>query len=327
MQLKLVDVTSRVLGAEHAITLANRSNLALALTRQEKYREAEPIQREVNRVQQRVLGPEHPQTLSTMQCLAGSLSGLGKYAEAEEIQRDVYRVRKARDTDHPSTMVSADNLGKYLTEQGKFAEGERIIRETYASAKRVLGAEHPQTLVTANNLASCLLAQAGPSKHLEAAELLQQVIAARRRILGAAHPETVAAISDLHSARCKIKAAQSTSNDSKAATRSAVCVLPAGTRVLMQGLVSKTEYNGKRSRVLSFDESTGRYVVALDDGKELRLRAECLARAGCALPGCSSEEASSVCGRCEAVRYCSRECQQADWTAHKPACARPKPKP
>ncbi len=244
MQRKLVDVTSRVLGAEHAITLANRSNLALALTRQEKYREAEPIQREVNRVQQRVLGPEHP-----------------------------------------------------------------------------------QTLVTANNLAACLLAQADPSKHLEAAELLPQVIAARRRILGAAHPETVAAISDLHSARCKIKAAQSASTDSKAATRSAVCVLPAGTRVLMQGLVSKPEYNGKRSRVLSFDESTGRYVVALDDGKELRLRAECLARAGCALPGCSLQEASSLCGRCEAVRYCSRECQQADWTAHKPACAGPKPKP
>jgi hypothetical protein len=28
-----------------------------------------------------------------------------------------------------------------------------------------------------------------------------------------------------------------------------------------------------------------------------------------------------VCGRCEAVRYCSRECQRADWKAHKPACA------
>jgi hypothetical protein len=27
-----------------------------------------------------------------------------------------------------------------------------------------------------------------------------------------------------------------------------------------------------------------------------------------------------VCARCEAVRYCSRECQRTDWKAHKPVC-------
>ena len=27
-----------------------------------------------------------------------------------------------------------------------------------------------------------------------------------------------------------------------------------------------------------------------------------------------------MCARCEAVRYCSRECQRADWKAHKPVC-------
>ena len=72
--------------------------------------------------------------------------------------------------------------------------------------------------------------------------------------------------------------------------------------------------------MLSFDARTGRYAMALDDGKELSLKAECVARAGCAAVGCASEEASSVCGRCGAVRYCSRECQRTDWKAHKPAC-------
>ena len=60
--------------------------------------------------------------------------------------------------------------------------------------------------------------------------------------------------------------------------------------------------------------------MALDDGRELSLKAECVARAGCAEAGCASEEASSVCARCEAVRYCSRECQRADWRAHKLGC-------
>ena len=60
--------------------------------------------------------------------------------------------------------------------------------------------------------------------------------------------------------------------------------------------------------------------MTLDNGKELSLKAECVARAGCAAAGCASEEASSVCSRCQVVRYCSRECQLADWKAHKPAC-------
>ncbi len=91
-------------------------------------------------------------------------------------------------------------------------------------------------------------------------------------------------------------------------------LLSAGTRVLVQRRVAKPEHNGKRK---SFDARTGRYTVALDDGKELSLKAECVAKAGCAAAGCASEEASSVCGRCEAVRYCSRaECQRTDWKAH-----------
>ena len=54
---------------------------------------------------------------------------------------------------------------------------------------------------------------------------------------------------------------------------------------------------------------------------ELSLKAECVALAECAAAGCASEEASSVCSRCQAVRYCSRECQRTDWMAHKPVCA------
>jgi hypothetical protein len=91
--------------------------------------------------------------------------------------------------------------------------------------------------------------------------------------------------------------------------------------VLVQRLVAKPEYNGQHARVLSFDTRTGRYGVVLDDGKELLLKAECVTQAGCAAAGCASEEASSVCAQCHAVRYCSRECQRADWKAHKPACA------
>ncbi len=46
-----------------------------------------------------------------------------------------------------------------------------------------------------------------------------------------------------------------------------------------------------RTNALSFEVRIGRYAV--EDGKELSRKAECVARAGCTG---ASEEASSVCG-------------------------------
>jgi hypothetical protein len=45
--------------------------------------------------------------------------------------------------------------------------------------------------------------------------------------------------------------------------------------LLLQGLVSKSEYNGKRACVRFFDDQLGRYTVKLDDdGKRIRLKPE-----------------------------------------------------
>jgi hypothetical protein len=52
--------------------------------------------------------------------------------------------------------------------------------------------------------------------------------------------------------------------------------LPNGTRVFIKRLDAKPQHNGKHARVLSFDESSGRYAVALDDGRELLLTAACI---------------------------------------------------
>jgi hypothetical protein len=50
--------------------------------------------------------------------------------------------------------------------------------------------------------------------------------------------------------------------------------LPASWRVLLlQGLVTKSEYNGKRACVCFFDDQAGRYTVKVeDDGRRLRLK-------------------------------------------------------
>jgi hypothetical protein len=155
--------------------------------------------------------------------------------------------------------------------------------------------------------------------------MLHAAFSSLQRVLGPAHPNTLQIASNLEHVRARIRATPPTNAAAPAAAAGAVRSLPAGTRVLVQRLVAKPEHNGKRARVLSFEARTGRYAVALDDGKELSLKAECVARAGCAASGCASEEASSVCSRCEAVRYCSRECQRTDWKAHKPVCTAARP--
>jgi tetratricopeptide (TPR) repeat protein len=318
IQREVLGVRKRVLGAEDPETLTSANNLAMSLSRQGKHAEAERIQREVLEVQKRVLGAEHPSTLTSANNLASSLSGQGKYVEAERIQREVLEVRKrVLGAEHPGTLASANNLALSLSNQGKYVEAERIQREVLEVQKRVLGAEHPGTLTSASNLA---LSLADQGKYVDAEQILLAALASRQRVLGPTHPDTLQTASSLEHVRARIRATPLT-NAAAPAAAGAAGPLPAGTRVLVQRLVAKPEHNGERARVLSFDARTGRYAVSLEeDGKELSLKAECVARAGCAAAGCASEEASSVCSRCRAVRYCSRECQRTDWKAHKPVC-------
>ncbi len=229
--------------------------------------------------------------------------------------------------EHPNTLTGASILATSLSRQGKNAEAERIEREVHEMQKRVLGAEHPRALTSASNQAATWL---GPSQSKASMPRPSRCCMLRlhlQRVLGAAHPDTLAAADNLKHVRAGIRATPAT-NAAALAAAGVARLLPAGTHVLAQPpqrLFAKPEHNGKRARVVSFDARTGRYAVALEDGKELSLKAECMARAGCAAAGCASEEASSVCSRCQAVRYCSRKCQRTDWKAHKPVCTAAQP--
>ena len=70
------------------------NNLALVLSSQGKYEEAQEVNRQTLALMERVLGKEHPYTLTSMNNLASVLSSQGKYEEAEEMHRQALALRE-----------------------------------------------------------------------------------------------------------------------------------------------------------------------------------------------------------------------------------------
>ena len=87
----MLDLRERVLGKEHPNTLLSMGNLALVLSNQGKYQQAEEMNRRTLELRERVLGKEHPDALSSMNNLASVLSNQGKYKQAEEMHRSHLR--------------------------------------------------------------------------------------------------------------------------------------------------------------------------------------------------------------------------------------------
>jgi tetratricopeptide (TPR) repeat protein len=102
-------------------------NIAISLSQQGKYAEAEAMDWQALQLQETVLGKDHPDTLASMNNLAESLRQQGKYAEAEAMHRQALQLKEtALGKDHPDTLMSMKNLALSLGQQGKYAEAKAI---------------------------------------------------------------------------------------------------------------------------------------------------------------------------------------------------------
>jgi tetratricopeptide (TPR) repeat protein len=104
--------------------------LALVLSGQEKYEEAEEVHRQTLKLREKVLGKEHPSTLSSMSNLALVLRDQGNYKEAEEMHRQTLELKeKVFGKEHPSTLSSMSSLALVLSDRGKYEEAEEMQRQ------------------------------------------------------------------------------------------------------------------------------------------------------------------------------------------------------
>jgi tetratricopeptide (TPR) repeat protein len=104
-----------VLSKEHPSTLMSINNLALVLSSQGKYKEAEAMYRQTLALREKVLSKEHPDTLKSVYCLAHLLAKQDLYDEATTLYQracDGYSV-VLRD-DHPTARACQRHYSEML---------------------------------------------------------------------------------------------------------------------------------------------------------------------------------------------------------------------
>ena len=187
--------TCESVGTKHPSTLSSMNNLAVVLSDQGKYEQAEDMSRQALGLRETVLGKEHPSTLTSMNNLASVLSNQGKYEQAEEMHRQALRLSEmVLGKEHPSTLTSMNNLASVLSNQGIYEQAEEMHRQALGLYETVLGEEHPHTLTSMNNLAAVLSRQ---GKYEQAEELYRQALGLRETVLGKEHPDTITTIDSL----------------------------------------------------------------------------------------------------------------------------------
>ena len=81
-----MEMTQKLLGAEHPDTLRSMANIAATYRNQGRWNEAEQLHMEMRK---KLLGAEHPDTLSSITNLAVTYRNQGRWNEAEQLEVQV----------------------------------------------------------------------------------------------------------------------------------------------------------------------------------------------------------------------------------------------
>ena len=195
LEVQLMDIGKKVLGAEHPDTLAIMANLANTYRDQGRWNEAEQLEVKVMDMRKKALGVEHPDTLTIMSNLACTYQDQGRLKEAEQLEVKVMDMRKkVLGAEHPDTLTIMSNLACTYQDQGRLNEAEQLNVQVMEISKKVLGAEHPDTLTIMSNLACVYQDQ---ERLNEAEQLNIQVMEISKKVLGAEHPDTLTIMANL----------------------------------------------------------------------------------------------------------------------------------
>ena len=184
----LLSGAEKEFGFDHENVLAARSNLAAALSRDNRWGEAVAEYRMLVQGYERVLGSDNPDMLTARSNLAQALLNAGREEAIEAFEMVLRDYLRVLGSDHPDTLVTRCNLAEALRGAGRVEEAIETGQAALTDCLRVLGADHSATLVTRGNLVEALQ---GAGRVEEALEACQAVLTDRLRVLGPNHPDTL----------------------------------------------------------------------------------------------------------------------------------------
>ncbi|PKY04536.1 hypothetical protein P168DRAFT_253741, partial [Aspergillus campestris IBT 28561] len=171
--------------------------VALYLSADGRYNDAEPLFREVHANRALLLGKTHPKTVDSIAKLAWTYQNQMRWNEAEELESQVLSFRKITSgPEHPDTLISMSNLATTYSNQERGKEAEELEIQVLNIHKKEQGLEHPDTITSMANLASTYQTQ---ERWEEAEELQVQALDTRKIILGPEHPDTLSSMANLAS--------------------------------------------------------------------------------------------------------------------------------
>jgi tetratricopeptide (TPR) repeat protein len=191
----MAETGSRMLGPEHAQTLAARGYLARAYEAEGWLDNAIGVHRQSLAEREAVLGSDHPDTLSVRAKLAAAYQAAGRLNEAIPLyERALAGHEWVLGSDHPDTLALRGSLAAAYRAAGRQDDAIIVFERTLADRERVMGRDHPGTLTACANLAAAYHAGGRPA---DAVSLLKRTLAGRRRALGPDHPDTLSSCGTL----------------------------------------------------------------------------------------------------------------------------------
>ncbi|WP_094217530.1 alpha/beta fold hydrolase [Streptomyces diastatochromogenes] len=136
---RVVRVRTRILGENHADTLASRHKLARAINEQAgREAEAEVMLRSIVEAENEVRGPEHYDTLVVRHTLARTMLARGAHREAEAEAREILSISRRNHWPPatPEILRVQETLTHSLLRQDRARDAEQVIREALQHASQ-----------------------------------------------------------------------------------------------------------------------------------------------------------------------------------------------
>jgi CHAT domain-containing protein/tetratricopeptide (TPR) repeat protein len=160
-----------------------------------RYRDAEPVRRQILDLCRRVLGEDHSATAGAYIDLAVNLRGQVRLAAAEPFFRKALDIdRKVLGEKHPTIARIYNDLAQILIAQSKPAAAEPLAAKALAICRSVLGEDDRETSAAYNTLAYSFNVR---GNYAAAQSLMEKALAINRKVLGEDHADTAAAYNNL----------------------------------------------------------------------------------------------------------------------------------